>query len=79
MVGDTESDMKAAAAAGVALRFLTCTGHGEKFAIAAAAANITLPAIIDVGHPLAAMLSPAALPLELHADLLSVSVRLRGE
>jgi 3'(2'), 5'-bisphosphate nucleotidase len=69
MVGDTVSDMRAAAAAGVP-RVLLCTGHGEKFALAAAQAGITLPAVVrDDGGALAALLPREALPLTLHADL----------
>ena len=70
MAGDTVSDMRAAAAAGVARRFLLCTGHGTRYAVAAAEADITLPTTVgDDDSALARMLPPDVLPLRLHADL----------
>jgi D-glycero-D-manno-heptose 1,7-bisphosphate phosphatase len=73
MVGDTVNDVLAAAAAGVAQRYLVCTGHGARFGAAAAAAGVSLPVQIRPGGPLAELLPPAALPLLLHADLASVA------
>jgi ribonucleotide monophosphatase NagD (HAD superfamily) len=73
MVGDTASDMRAAAAAGVP-RVLLCTGHGAQFAAAAARAGVALPAEVrDDGGALAALLPREALPLTLHADLASAA------
>jgi 3'(2'), 5'-bisphosphate nucleotidase len=73
MVGDTLSDMRAAAAAGVP-RVLLCTGHGAKFAAAAARAGVPLPArVCDDGGALAALLPREALPLTLHTDLASAT------
>jgi phosphoglycolate phosphatase-like HAD superfamily hydrolase len=74
MVGDTASDMRAAAAAGVP-RVLLCTGHGAQFAAAAARAGVALPARVerDDGGALAALLPREALPLTLHADLASAA------
>ena len=42
MVGDTVTDMQAAARAG-ARRALVCTGHGEAMGAALAARNVELP------------------------------------
>jgi len=71
MVGDTATDMAAAAAAGVSRRLLLCTGHGRVFAEAAVEAGVSLPTRIDEGSPLARLLPPETLPVELHADVLS--------
>jgi 3'(2'), 5'-bisphosphate nucleotidase len=74
MVGDTVSDMRAAAAAGVARRMLLCTGHGERYAVAAAAAGLALPLDVrDDGGPIASLLPSETLPLQLHADLASAT------
>jgi len=70
MAGDTVSDMRAAAAAGVTRRFLLCTGHGARYAVAAAEAGIMLPTTVGkVDDVLARMLPQEVLPLRLHADL----------
>ena len=70
MAGDTVSDMRAAAAAGVTRRFLLCTGHGARYAVAAAEAGITLPITVgDVDSVLGRLLPLEVLPLRLHADL----------
>ena len=70
MAGDTVGDMRAAAAAGVARRFLLCTGHGARYAAAAAEAGIALPTTVHDGDSvLARLLPPEVLPLRLHANL----------
>jgi 3'(2'), 5'-bisphosphate nucleotidase len=72
MAGDTVGDMRAAAAAGVASRFLLCTGHGARYAAAAAEAGIALPTTVrDDGGAIASLLPREVLPLRLHADLAS--------
>jgi histidinol-phosphate phosphatase family protein len=71
MFGDTVGDMRAAAAAGVHRRFLLCTGHGARYAAAAAEAGIALPCTVDDGGALASLLPREVLPLRLHADLAS--------
>ena len=49
MVGDSLSDMRAAAAAGVGRRHLVATGYGAKYAAAAAEAGLTLPLQVGGG------------------------------
>lgn len=77
MVGDTVGDMKAAAAAGVPLRMLICSGHhGRMFGVAAATAGLVLPlrvVTVSESSPLASLLPASILPLELHASFASAS------
>ena len=78
-VGDTEADMLAAAAAGVAVRMLLCTGHGVRFGEAARAEGLALPAVVRAGEgALGRMLPVEALPLELHEHVESAARALAG-
>ena len=72
LVGDSITDLQAAAAVGVR-RILVATGYGRALGEAATAAGALLPLQLSVPAPLwaATALPEAVMPCELHADLSS--------
>jgi len=71
-VGDTMTDMQAAAAAGVPRRALVATGYGAAVRRALAAEGVALPATLVPSDGAFAGVPPEVLPLTVHTDLPAV-------